>query len=737
MRKAKLLVIVLIFLFNCKKNIEKTSVYSPPSIEGRMAMDTIFGKIIADPFRNLENTQDSTVINWYKDQARYAKSFLERIKGRTKLISNIHDIDKRKSFYIKRHYYTEQEHRFYLKKGIDETYYKLYKNTVSWDNETLVFDPKTFRSESGNDYIINYFKPSWDDNYMVISLSYSGKETSELLIIDIASNERLPVILKNAIPASYLGINWLPDNSGFTYLNILQTDPEHPDFKKNNQSVLYRLGQEPNQLNYIFGTKTQPEFNLAPSDHPCTSIESPREKYIIGYIAGVDNYWNAYYAKIVDLETRKLKWKLLYSEKEKVLSNKGVLVDNTYYFLTSKNSENFQLASVDIDNINFKNPKILFSTKADEVIDDFRINKSAIYVTTTKYGIEASIYKIENNQIEKIIVPKKSGSIHLSSKSAYYNDIWVTLSGWTSSNDRYKYNFESNAFKADHLTSQIEYPEFASISVEEVMVNSYDGEEVPLSIIYDRNLKKNGRNPTFFYGYGFYGDGIRPFFSPIFLKFVEEGGIICIPHVRGGDEKGDSWRKGGFKSTKPNSWKDLIACAQFMIEQKYTSKNNLAIYSSSAGGVLVGRAMTERPDLFAAVVSEVGVLNPTRMETQPGGGGSNIKEFGTIKDSIESQALIEMDPYLHIKDSIDYPATYLTVGMNDPRVVPWESGKFAARLQNANTLIKPILLFADFDSGHDGNSSEMKMYQEWGNVFSFVLWQTGHPEYQLKKSKPK
>ena len=227
-------------------------------------------------------------------------------------------------------------------------------------------------------------------------------------------------------------------------------------------------------------------------------------------------------------------------------------------------------------------------------------------------------------------------------------------------------------------------------------------------------------------------------FAPLVLDWVAKGGIFCTAHVRGGGEKGEAWRLGGFKVTKPNSWKDVIACSEYMIKNNYTSKDKLAIYGTSAGAIVVGRAMTERPDLFAVVISEVGVLNPTRMETQPDGGGSNIKEFGTMKDSIEAMALIEMDPYLHIQDNVDYPAVYLTVGMNDPRVAPWESGKFAARLQNATKLKKPVLLYADFEAGHDGNqTSDRKIYEEWGNVFSFVFWQTGHPDYQLKEEKKK
>jgi len=728
------LLIVLITLLSCKQKSEIALNYNPPYIEGATVTETIFGKLISDPYRNIENTQDSTITNWYKDQTQYTQSYLERINGRDSLIKATYEIDNRKSYNIKRHFLSDQDNRFYLKKNLGESYYKLYQNTVSWDNEDLLFDPKIFKVDLGNDYTINYIKPSWDDNYIVISLSYSGKEISELIIIDVKTKERLPVILNNAWPNSFLGINWLPDNSGFTYLHFTNSDSTKADFKSNSQSVLYQLGQNPETLNYIFGNTTHPNLNILPKEYPTTKIKYASDKYVIGYIAGVNNFWRAYFTDLEQLKNGKPDWKALYSEEDKVKTSRGILKGNEYIFITGKDAENYTLASVDMSNIDFQNPKILFQPKEDEVINTFRVTKNAIYVTTTKFGIEGFLYEIKNNDIKSIELPKKAGRVSLSSKSVSYEDLWVSISGWTTSNERYKYDSENNRFKEDNLSIGAKYPEFKDLVVEQVMVKSHDGEDVPLSIIYDKKkTRMDGNSSTMIEVYGAYGDAMSPYFSPLVLDWVAKGGIFCTAHIRGGGEKGEAWRKGGFKTTKQNSWKDLIACSEYMIDKKFASKENLAIYGSSAGGIVVGRAMTERPDLFAVVISEVGVLNPTRMETQPGGGGSNIKEFGTMKDSTEAMALIEMDPYLHIKDSIDYPAVYLTVGMNDPRVVPWESGKFAARLQNTNLLKKPVLLYADFDAGHEGNSSEMKVYEEWGNVFSFVFWQTGHPNYQLKE----
>jgi prolyl oligopeptidase len=213
---------------------------------------------------------------------------------------------------------------------------------------------------------------------------------------------------------------------------------------------------------------------------------------------------------------------------------------------------------------------------------------------------------------------------------------------------------------------------------------------------------------------------------------VNKGGIFAVAHVRGGGEKGDNWYKGGFKSTKPNTWKDFIACTEYLIENKYTSPTKMVSYSGSAGGICVGRAMTERPDLYAACIVKVGEFNTLRSEFGASG-KNNIKEFGTIKDSIDFRALLEMDSYYHIKKGTNYPAVYLTSGLNDTRVSTWQPAKFAARLLENTSSKKPILLSVDFESGHGFEADNDKKNEELNKIITFALWQTGHPDYQFKK----
>jgi prolyl oligopeptidase len=202
--------------------------------------------------------------------------------------------------------------------------------------------------------------------------------------------------------------------------------------------------------------------------------------------------------------------------------------------------------------------------------------------------------------------------------------------------------------------------------------------------------------------------------------------------VRGSGVFGQEWYKAGYKTTKHNTWKDFIACAEYLVAQKYTSNTKLGILGGSAGGILVGRAMTERPDLFAAVVPAVGVLDAVRAEATANG-VPNIPEFGTVKKEDEFRGLLAMSSYHHVKDGTKYPAVLLTHGVNDPRVDVWHSTKMAARLLAANPSGKPVLLDLDYEGGHGIGDTKAQRQKQNADIYSFILWQAGHPEFQPKK----
>jgi prolyl oligopeptidase len=267
-----------------------------------------------------------------------------------------------------------------------------------------------------------------------------------------------------------------------------------------------------------------------------------------------------------------------------------------------------------------------------------------------------------------------------------------------------------------------------------VKAKSYDGTPVPLSIVYRRGIKLDGSNPAWLNGYGAYGSSSSPYFDPIDLAWFENGGgVYATCHVRGGGEYGEGWHLAGKIATKPNTWKDFIACAQYLIDNKYTTPAHLAGEGGSAGGILIGRTITERPDLLAAAIDVVGMSDTLRSETTQNG-ETNIPEFGSTKTEEGFKALYAMSSYDHVEDKTPYPAVLLETGMNDPRVAPWEMGKMAARLEAATSSGKPVLLRVDFAGGHGSmGGTKQQVYEKLADEMSFLLWQLGVPDFQPRQ----
>jgi prolyl oligopeptidase len=217
--------------------------------------------------------------------------------------------------------------------------------------------------------------------------------------------------------------------------------------------------------------------------------------------------------------------------------------------------------------------------------------------------------------------------------------------------------------------------------------------------------------------------------SRSYLAWFDRGGVLAIAHVRGGGERGEDWHLAGYKLTKPNTWRDTIACAEYLVSEKYTSSAKMGVTGGSAGGITVGRSITERPDLFAAAIAEVGAMNTLRAELSPNG-VPNIPEFGSFKTQAGFEDLLTMDSYHHVRDGVAYPGVMLTTGINDPRVSPWEPGKMAARLEAATAGPKPVMLRVDYQNGHGIGASRKQQEELRTDSFAFFLWQFGVSGYQ-------
>jgi prolyl oligopeptidase len=348
-------------------------------------------------------------------------------------------------------------------------------------------------------------------------------------------------------------------------------------------------------------------------------------------------------------------------------------------------------------------------------------------------GIDNHIYKYNfaTKQTSEINLPY-TGAAYVFCLDDKTNNCFAGVTSWNKPYTEFNYNAETDEFSPSMFNPPPVYPEaYQDLQVEEVEVKGHDGVMIPLSIIYKKGITLDGSNVCLMDSYGAYGSSMTPYFNYLENSLVVKGVVIAIPHVRGGSEKGEEWYKAGYKTTKPNTWKDFNSCAEYLIAKGYTSPERLAGTGTSAGGILISRAITERPDLYAAAICNVGCANAMRMETAPNGPG-NIPEFGTVKDSIECLALYEMDGVQHVVKDTKYPAVICIGGWNDPRVIAWEPGKFAAALQNATTSGKPVLMKVNYDNGHFTEDKSVT-FANFADQFAFAMWQCGHPDFQLKQ----
>ncbi|MCC4211286.1 prolyl oligopeptidase family serine peptidase [Leeuwenhoekiella parthenopeia] len=694
-----------------------------PAIHAKDVQETYFGIEVTDPYRHLEQLEQEEIKGWYEAQAKLADTVLNNITGRNLLLDKFTDYGSRAAAHVSDVKVSESGRYFYLKRNAEEQYASLYYRDFYEAEEKLLFDPKTYDYDTK--HTISYFKPSWKGNKLAIALTHSGYEISDIIILDLEKNDRYPEVLHNAWPDSFLGISWLPDDTGFLFLQFSYDE----EGAEHTETVLHRLGKPADSLISIFGSKLINDLTITEDVYPIATIDSQDAIYALGYLATVDNFWDAYITPIADLERGTPNWEPFYTKEDQVYTSEGQFYRDNYYYRTNKLKNTNTINKVPILNPDFKNSKQYADSESNEILNSFLVTENGVCYTTTKYGTQASLYTSDGYKSDSIALPYKPGAIKLYQTQAGSSHLWFNLSGWTSESDRYYLNLKTQKFTDQPLTTPVNFDEFNDIINNELLVEADDGEQIPVSLIYNKNLTRDGTHPALFYTYGAYGTTISPFFSPIFLSWVELGGILCIPHVRGGGEKGEEWHLQGMKLNKCNSWKDLIAVTEYLIDKGFTAPDKTVIYSSSAGGITIGGALNEKPELFAAAIAEVSVMNPFRSENRDDGGGSNQDEYGSISDSLGVVGLTRMDPYLNIRNT-NYPAVLLTAGDNDARVPLWMPGKYVARLQNSTTSNDPVLFRIHKESGHQGSSEISQMYLEYVDVFSFGLWQTGHPLFQ-------
>lgn len=719
-----LVIIVLSLLIGCNKYAESNCI-NYPTIEPHKTIEKIYGKIITDDYQFLENDTTFLITSWLKNQNKLTDSVLNKISNRTNLSNNLYNVIYASNvrggypravgelLLFLKIYMKEQKQEIIVKNNI------LSKEVVLFSTESI--------NNSKNTYSIDYFEPSYNGKYLVFGLSVNGDELSKMQIIDIESKKILPEIIER-VPFGQP--QWINSSEGFFYTQLkeFKTANDYSTLYENTVVKFHKLASDVNNDLVILSKEKNKNLNFNSLDYSTVCTYKNSNKIISYTSRGSTLYKSLRYINQNDVFSKKQNWIDICKPDEKV--SVFALHDNDLYYLSFKENSNGTLKKTNLNNNNYKTVAVA----KDEVFEDFIINNNALFLKKIKNGI-SYLDRIDllTNEISKINLPF-SGDLHLkpffdvANSFLNSNDLFFSMESWSRELAIYKYNTKYNIIEKTTLRHQSEYGNLDNIIVKELEVEAHDGEKIPLSLVYMKGVEFNGENPTLLEAYGAYGISNSPTFMLSRIVWLQKGGVYAVAHVRGGGEKGEKWYKGGFKATKSNSWKDFVSCAEYLISKKITSSKKLAAKGTSAGVITVGRAITQKPELFKAAILEVGTLNMMRSGNLSNTFG--VSEFGNIKDSVEAAYLYEMDVYHHIKPKTKYPALLVTAGLNDTRVDWWQPAKAVAKWQAyANDFNCNTILFKINTGGHFGSSD---IVTEETDYDSFLFWQLNHKDFKYK-----
>ncbi len=698
------------------------TVAPPPVAPVRPVTDDYFGRKIVDPYRWMEQAGSSEFADWLKGQAGYTHATLEQLPDRAKLLDRVLALGN--ASVSVRGVQRAGGCLFYFKTAPGEDNRKLFvrlETALPDDPGRLLFDPTKLGSKDKH-ISIDYFAPSPDGKIVAIGYSEGGSENSVLHFLDVADGHDLG----ESIDRCQFGpCFWQADGRSVFYNRLQTLAPDAPPDAKylNSRAYLHVLGTDPQKDPPVFGHGLSEKIGIEETDTPAvvTSAASP---YAVGVVAhGVRNEATIYTALLTEIDGAKTPWRKLADVTDEVTS--GALHGDDLFLLSHHGASRFQVLRVALRTGDIQKATVAVPV-SETVLADISCAADALYVRTLDGGLGGVLrlpYDAKNGAKPAALPLPFAGAIAELTVDPLAAGAVFPLEGWVRAPVYLRYDPATGQFADTRLRAPSPL-DFSGMESFEVKAKAADGTLVPLSIVAKKGLAHDGSAPTLLGGYGAYGSSLDPSFDPTSLAWLERGGVLAYAHVRGGGDYGEDWHLGGQKLTKPNTWNDFIACAEYLVAEKWTSPAHLAGSGTSAGGILIGRAITSRPELFGAAVIQVGYSNTLRYEKMAAG-PLNIPEFGTTADPEGFRGLYEMDAMHHVADRTAYPAVLLTAGVNDPRVEPWQTGKMTARLQAASNSGKPVLLRVDFDAGHGLGSTKTQHLTEVADMDAFLLWQIG------------
>jgi prolyl oligopeptidase len=711
----------------------------PPLAPSKPASETFFGTEVVDPYRNLEDAKSPPVAAWMKAQSDHAHQVLASISGRDAIYKNLLKYEESVPARVFAATRETGDLWFYQRRGASEDQFSLLMRQGLDGPERVLVDPGAVRKRTGRPHAINYYAAAPGGSLVAYGLSAAGSEAAVLHVIDTRSGRPVGKPIERA---DFGGVGFTPDGRVmfFTRLQPLKKGMAQTEKYQRSQVLMLKPGDDVARAVRVFGIGV-PGVDITPAEIPVAGVTHDG-KWALGLVFnGTQREITVYVALAQTVVSGKPQWRRIVDPRDEVTA--VAYMNDRLALLTHKGAPRSKVIRIDLAKPDLPAAEVLMEP-SERVVTGIAAAADALYFEVRDGNIKRLFRRphARDSAMTEVRLPL-DGAFELSGFEGSWNSadprfpgVVLDLQGWTRARQLYLVGADGSVTNTG-LQPQGPYDAPADIVATEAMVKSHDGALVPMSIIHKRTTQLDGRNPTILYGYASYGITEEPFYSVTRLAWLDAGGVYAIANPRGSGVFGQDWYKAGFQATKPNTWKDFIACAEYLVAQKWTSPDRLGILGGSAGGILVGRAMTERPDLFAAVVPLVGALDMVRAEVTPNG-VPNIPEFGTRKKEAGFRALLAMSTYHHIEKGKRYPAVLFTHGVNDPRVEVWHSTKTAARLMAAQAGAKdarPVLLRLDYDAGHGIGSTKSQLMKERADILAFCLWRMGVEGY-APQAKP-
>jgi prolyl oligopeptidase len=699
---------------------------APPVARTVDTVDHAFGLTLPDPYRWMEGDNNAEFQTWLRLQGEATRARLDVLPATAGWRERLRGVSA--GTVVHRLQRAVGERVFFLrqKQGSEGVLMVREKD----GSERVLFDPNASKDGAS----ITEYSVSADSKRIAVNIDRGGSEITQIRVFGVDDGKPLA----DAIDSVWgeFRAQWLADASGFAYTQMApESERVGKDPIQNMRVRFHRLGTPAASDPLLQKAGDQQPAPMQPQNFPVVQLDADSDWALLS-IGGARAEMRACVAPRKLAVAAAPPWRCVVDFDDKV--QEVVLHGSTLYLLSSKDASNGRLLALDLDrpDIRAADARVVLPESADAVINSVGTDnlvgaRDGMYLRRMKLGVDdivriayADTDKKNSQAAPQALDMPFSGSSPWMAANPRTDGLLFVLQGWT--RPRMAYRHRPGAAKPIDLklgaTTPGNYDDIDTVLTEAV---SADGTRVPLSIVYRKDTVRDGRNLAMLAGYGAYGFSMQPTFDPLRLEWVKAGHVYAIAHVRGGGEKGAAWHAGGKGPLKYRGVEDFIAAAQQLTKMGFTAPQRTAVWSASAGGMLVGGAITRKPEQFGAAVINAGLIDTVRL-LEGKNGANQVAELGDPRTAEGLKQLAAMDAYQQIRDGKRHPPTMLTVGLNDQRVVPWHSGKFGARLAAAGDGKVPVWFRTDAGSGHFATSMDEGALL-WSDVYAFFEYQLQQP----------